>query len=272
MCRTRRKPRVHRRVLFAVLALAFAAGCKVLAGRPARFVANEVVVVGSLGPRHLQQPAGGYDLARLERLLRDLDPHRVLCEVPPDRYDRTWREFVLTGEAPDERLEALPEVTEVLYPLALEGRVRLVPCSAWTPEVAARRAELIEQWKDTRPADTREVQRARDLARERIAVEGLERDPLLVNTGHYDEIVAEAMAPYERLFDRDLGIGGWRESSRAQYSLIARALDTCSGEGQRVVILLDAWRKYRLLELLTERSDIELLTVAEALERGSSRP
>jgi len=272
MHRTFRQPRTRRGVLFAVLALTFAAGCKVLAGRPARFVANEVVVVGSLGLRHLQQPAGGYDLARLERLLRDLDPHRVLCEVPPDRFGATWQEFVLTGTVSDERLEELPEVTRVLYPLALEGRVRLVPCSAWTPEVAARRAELLDQWKDTRPADTREVQRARDLARERIAVEGLERDPLLVSSEHYDALVAEAMVPYERLFDRDLGTGGWGESNRAHHALVAKALDACTGEGQRVVILFDAWRKYRLLELLAERTDIELLTVAEALERGSSRP
>ena len=255
-----------------VLALALASGCKVLAGRPARFVRNEVIVVGSLGERHLRRPGGGFDLDRLERLLRDLDPHRVFCEVPPDRFGSTWHEFVYTATVDDERLSELPEVTEALYPLALEGRIRLVPCSAWTPEVAAHRASLLEQWRTTRPADTREVDKARTLARERIALEGLENDPLGVNSERYDAIVAEGMLPYERLLDRDLGTGGWRESNLAHYTLIETALDDCAGEGLRVVILFNAWNKYRLLELLSSRRGIELLTVAEALERGSSRP
>ncbi len=274
---TWKRGRVHAwlRVLL-VLALALASGCKVLAGRPARFVRNEVIIVGSLGERHLRRQGGGgggsFDLDRLERLLRDLDPHRVFCEVPPDRFGSTWHEFVYTATVEDERLNELPEVTEALYPLALEGRIRLVPCSAWTPEVAARRASLLEQWQITRPADTREVDKARNLALERIALEGLESDPLGVNSERYDAIVAEAMQPYERLLDRDLGTGGWRESNLAHYTLIEAALDDCAGEGLRVVILFSAWNKYRLLELLSSRRGIELLTVAEALERGSSRP
>jgi hypothetical protein len=233
-------------------------------------VPNEVVVIGTLGEEHRGNT--GYDLPRLELLLRELEPHRVLCEIPPDRFEESWDQFVYSGKVTEPRVREFPEITEALFPLALEGRTRLSPCSAWTPEVAERRQSLLAQWEHSRPADFREVDEARSKALQQIAEEGLERDPLRVNSERYDAIIAEAMEPYQRLFDRDLATGGWKKSNRAHFSLIAAELKRCAGEELRVVILFSSWNRYRLLELLARYPGIELLSVEEALKRPSPRP
>ena len=68
------------------------------------------------------------------------------------------------------------------------------------------------------------------------------------------------MAPYNRLFNDDLGPGGWDNINAAHYALIEAYLNEHSGEGQRVLITFGAWHKYWLLDRLRARDDIVLLT------------
>jgi hypothetical protein len=252
------------RQLLAALTLALTlSGCKIFAGRPAKEEPNELVVMGTLHAGH--RGSERYSLERLEELLREVNPTLILCEAIPEPFEEAWQRYVETGEVDEELARSSPEVTEVLFPLALEGRVRVVPCSAWTTGLLTRRDELIAQWRSSRPADTRAVEGARKAAVERLEELGMADDPLLIHSDRYDSLVERAMVPYERLFSRDLGEAGWERIHAAHAALLERALDPWSGDGIRVVVLFGAWSKYRLKELLGSRSDLSPLELDEAL-------
>lgn len=253
-------------LLFATLAaLALPlAGCRALAGLPAKPVKNEVIVLGTEHGAHLANEV--YTLERIEELLRQVDPRYVLCEISPHSYEDAWREFMRTGAVSEPRVKLYPEFTEVLFPLALEGRFRVVPCSAWTESMFERRRRLLEQWKTTRIDDTREVDDAREKGDRELELEGLDSEPLKIHTARFDEIVAEAMEPYERLFSGDLGAGGWTQINEAHYVLLSEALDQISGHGERVIVMFGSRHKYRLRELLSQRTDIVLKRLGEIVE------
>ncbi len=255
-----------RRCLFTGLVALFClslTGCKIFAGKPARVTINEVLLIGTLHEQHLESETYGLD--ELEQLLRDVNPTLVLCEIPPELYTEAWQEFVQTGQVTDEHLMHYPEFTEVLFPMALEGRIRVEPCSAWSAEVEERRQALLAQWEKSRPRDSRVVADAREKADKQLAERGLAEDPLLLHTPAYDEVIAAAMEPYERLFARDLGLGGWTQVNRAHAELINASLDRWSGDGIRIAVVFGAEHKYRLRELLSSRDDIELIELEEAL-------
>lgn len=243
--------------------LAWLPACRIFKGRPAEMQINEVVLLGHLGAAHADSETFG--LPELEQLLRRLAPTLVLADVPPGLYERAWEEFVRTGEVSDSYISANPVWTEVLFPMGLEGRIHVEPCSAWTASGAARRAELLEQWRSSRPRDTREAEAAVQRARRTLEREGLAQDPLGVQSRRYAEIVAEATSALEARFGRDLGPGGWSARVDADAELIEAVLDVWSGDGIRVVVLCDAWSLGPLRERLEAREDIELLEVEEAL-------
>jgi hypothetical protein len=261
-----RMPRHPLASLLALLVLALG-GCKSLAGRPAKSVPNEVIVLGTEHGAHRESEA--YSLERLEQLLRAVDPQVVLCEIPPQRFDAAWRGFIQTGEVSDTRVLEYPEFTDVFFPVALEGRFRLIPCSAWNQGMAERRNAQLEQWKTTRPDDTREVEEAQQHALRILEQEGLDLDPLAMHTARFDELVDEAMKPAERLFARDLGPGGWTEINKAHYELISDSLDQIEGEGKRVLVVFGSWHKGRLRQYLGDRPDIVLRRLPEVLPAGS---
>jgi len=256
-------------VWLALALLLVAGGCKLLAGLPAKPEKNLVIVLGTLGEGHLEpalEGEGGYDLERLEQILRRVDPHYVLCEIPPEIWPRAWRGFIRTGEVEDPWFAELPEYREVLFPLALEGRFQVVPCSGWDAAADERQRLLIQQWASTRVEDVREVADARELGLRRLAAEGLDRDAMGVHSARYDEIVAEMQEPYERLFSRDLGEAGWTQVHAAHSALISEALGGLTGNGQRVLVMFGSFSKYRLREGLVRRDDIVLRRLSEVME------
>lgn len=250
---------------FVALALLLSSlsGCKLLAGLPAKPQKNTVIVVGTEHGDHLENEV--YTLERVEEIIRRVDPHYVLCEIPPDRMDAAWQGFLRTGEVNEPRVMLYPEFSEVLFPMALEGRFEVIPCSAWSEVMAQRRRALLNQWRSTRIEDTREVDEAQEKGRRQLEQEGLNLDPLAMHTARFDEIVAEAMEPYERLFSRDLGEGGWTQINEGHYALVSEALDEIQGNGRRVLVMFGSWHKYRLREKLAERDDIVLRRLSEVM-------
>ena len=239
-------------------------GCETLAGRPSRSINNDVVVVGTPHADYLSSEA--YNLRDLDAVLRALEPEVVLCQIPPDRFFEAWQQFVDTGRVEEEHVRLFPEYEGVLFPLARQGRLVLRPCSGWTAETAARRDAQLAQWQTTRPQDAREVQRALKQAENRLLVEGLRFDSLRVQTLRFDEIIAEGLKPYERLFDRDLGPGGWGEINQAHFTLISAALDDLAGRGLRVAVVFGAEHKYRLRELLATKKGNRLRRLEEYVQ------
>lgn len=249
----------------ALLALAgWVAGCKTLAGRPSRFTENDVVVIATPHADYLRSEA--YDLRDLDAVLRAYAPDIVLCQIPPDRFEEAWQEYVLNGRVEEEHVRGFPEVEGVLFPLARQGRMVLMPCSGWSPEVIARRDAQLEQWQTTRPDDTREVNRALERAETRLRLEGLRFDSMRVHTPQFDEIVAEGFAPYERLFDRDLGPGGWGEINRAHHTLISNVLSNIAGRDLRIAIVFGAEHKGKLRALLAGKGGMRLRRLSDFVQ------
>ena len=88
-----------------------------------------------------------------------------------------------------------------------------------------------------------------------------------VNSDRYGHLVRYAMDPYNRLFNDDLGLGGWDNINAAHLELIMRAINTHAGEdeGKRFLVTFGAWHRYWLVAKLERRAaeseDLVLLPV-----------
>lgn len=257
-------------ILPMVLALA-CAGCD---SRPAAAPGssrNEVIVMGTLHEQH--RTSKRYNVARVREIIRRIDPDYVLCEIPPDRLAPALEGLGATGEVSEPHVCRFPEYAEALLPLSREIHFEIIPCSAWTQEMADARTATLERMRAERPDDYAESQGSLDWIASKLAAEGLADDPRGIHTPEYDSIVRAGMEPYSRLFNDALGPGGWESINKAHYALIAAALDAHRGEGRRFLIMFGAWHKYWLLDRLRGRDDILLRPLTDYLgDDDSSKP
>ena len=79
------------------------------------------------------------------------------------------------------------------------------------------------------------------------------------------------MQVYARLFDADLGPGGWDAINASHWANIERALDRHRGQGARFLLTYGAGHKGPFLRELRRRDDVVLLEVAPFLDRLSGR-
>lgn len=228
---------------------------------------SEVVVMGMIHSGHLTSKS--YGIERVKSLVRAIDPDFILCEIPPDRFEAAMGEFEETGQVTEARVSRFPEYVQAVFPLTRKMDFEIVPCAAWTRAMADDRRAKMESYKTTRPEDWEAMTRAEEEADARLAEEGLDDDPLKIDLPRYDEIVKEGLEPYDRLFNDELGAGGWTNINKAHYALIAAALDQHAGEGKRFLIMFGAWHKYWILEQLRKRDDIVLRSLGDVESRKS---
>jgi hypothetical protein len=134
-----------------------------------------------------------------------------------------------------------------------------VGTAGWTRAIADERREALariendparqEQWTAYRAAQ-REFSRKLD---------GRGDDPLFIHTDAFDTLVEEARTPYAEYLAEDLGAGGWTQINRAHTDLIGAALDRISGQGKRALITFGTAHKYKIIESVSGRNDVELL-------------
>jgi hypothetical protein len=227
---------------------------------------TEVVVLGMIHGGHKTNAL--YGIETIQDIVRRVRPDAILCEIPPDRLDTALAQFRQTGEVLEPRVARFPEYVEAIFPLGLELDYEIVPCAAWTEAMAASRSAKLSNWQTSRPEQTREVDDAQALAEQRLHAEGLADDPRSIHSERYDALVKAGMEPYARLFNDDLGPGGWENINAAHYALVAADLDARRGRGQRVLVTFGAWHKYWLREALAQRDDVLLLDVAPFLAPG----
>jgi len=252
---------IPRLLIFAALLLA---GCR--ASPPTTSIESgdpptiRVIVLGMIHSGHRTSEI--YSLDRLRQTIRRIDPDFVLTEIPPDRFDGANRQFHETGIITESRVSRFPEYTDVMFQLADELGFTIIPCAGWTKAMSDDRNEKLKRWETERPDDTAEVNRAQEQAEATMAEEGDPDDPMFIHTERYDELVEQALEPYNRLFNDDLGAGGWDNINAAHYALISSALDDIVGSASKdttVVITFGAWHKYWIKRALASRDDIELL-------------
>lgn len=228
---------------------------------------NEVIVMGTIHAGHLTSDT--YGIEDIKRIVRLIEPDYILTEIPPVSLEPAFREFRETGEVTEPRVRMFPEYVDAIFPLTKETEFKMAPCSAWTREMAEARQVLLDEWTITRPEESRKVAAAQEWAAEQLAEKGWDDDPRAIHTAAYDDIVRAGMEPYRRLFNDDLGPGGWDNINMAHMALIDAALDRHRGEGARILITFGAWHKYWFKEALQDRADIVLRNLNDFLPAES---
>lgn len=254
-------PRIFAVALFA-LTLLLSVGCQA----PTR-----VVVLGMLHDEH--RTSGLYSLQTVRDTIVAIDPDAVLAEIPPAAManaERQWRE---SGAITTGRVAVFPEYTDVLFPLRDALGFEIVPTAGWTPEMAADRRAKLERWQTERPEATAEVDAGQAGIETAIAALGQQStDPRFIHSEAYDDIVRAGLEPYNRLFNDDLGLGGWDNINAAHYANIEAALDARSGRGETIVITYGAWHKHWFLDKLRARRDVRLLDAQRFFPHARATP
>ncbi len=218
---------------------------------------KEVVVLGMIHGRHTDSQT--YGLPYLTRIFEAIDPNYVLVEIPPNRMEATMKGFRETGEIQEPRAKRFPEYVGALFPLSTRMDFEMIGTAGWNSHMNEYRSAALKRI-ESNPA------RAADWAEYRAAIEageatmkGLEEDPYFINSDAYDAATQKQLEPYDRLFNDEIGPGGWTTINQAHYGHIADALDRLSGQGKRIMITYGAGHKYWFLEQLRKRDDITLL-------------
>lgn len=243
------------RLLFLVLSLTLA-GCADSAEKLNDGLKSEVVVMGMIHSGHLTSKL--YGIEQIKQIVRRIDPDYILCEIPPDRFDQAIGEFRTSGTVSESRVRRFPEYVQAIFPLSSEMRFTIVPCAGWTQAMSDDRQAKIKEWETTRSAESDCVRFLEEWMDAQIESEGLGDDPAKIHTRRYDEITKLGLSAYNRIFNADLGPGGWDNINTAHYALITRALGEHRGEGKRFLITFGAGHKYWILEKLRRRQDIVL--------------
>jgi hypothetical protein len=228
---------------------------------------NEVIVLGMIPGEHRTSERYGLDVLR--RLLREIRPDYALTEIPPNRFEVAKAEFEQTGGVSESRVRVFPEYVDVMFPLTRQIPFDIVPTSAWNAYMNSYRSAALAKLPadPARAADWAVYQQALARRDSVLAAEGRPDDPRFIHTDRYDAIMEIAYEPYDRLFNDDLGPGGWGSINRGHMAHINRVLDEHRGEGKRFVITYGAGHKGWILRELRRRDDIVLLEAGPFLDR-----
>ncbi len=232
----------------------------------ARARKSEVLVVGTIHGEH--RTSARYSITVLRQLLQVMRPDYVLTEIAPNRLDAAMREFTTTGLITEPRVARFPEYVEVLFPLSRTLRFTIVPTAGWSQPMDVFRTSALKRIEadPSRREEWQTYVRANALADSLVALHGTD-NPFFINSPAYDSIQQRAHEPYNRLFNSELGPGGWDNINAAHFANIARALDAHRGEGLRFVITYGAGHKEWFMRALRLRDDVTILEVAPYLEQ-----
>ncbi len=227
---------------------------------------SEIVVLGMIHAGHMTSES--FSLQVVRDMVREIDPDYWLTEIPPNRWDRAWAEFQATGTVEEPRVRRFPEYMEGLFPLSRELDFEVIPTAGWTEPMSDFRAAYFDAYaRDPERADSWAEYQAAGAASAEALAAGASDDPRWIHTDAYDEAYDIRMQTYARLFDADLGPGGWDAINASHWANIERALDEHQGEGARFLLTYGAGHKGRFLRELRRRDDIVLLDVGEFLPR-----
>jgi Metallopeptidase family M24 len=240
-------------------------------GPVARAARTEVALVGTIHGAH--RTSTRYSIGVLRSLITALRPDFVLTEIPPNRFDVAMREYSATGAVAEPRVVRFPEYVDVLIPMA--GRSSgfvLIPTAAWTKPMDAYRTAALKaiEADPARRAEWAEYARATRAADSLVTLHGAD-NPYFINSAAYDSIQAMAHEPYNRLFNAELGPGGWDHINEAHFANIARVLDAHRGQGRRLVITYGAGHKEWFMRALRARDDVTILDVVPFLRQIGAR-
>lgn len=232
---------------------------------------NEVVMIGMIHGQHRTSQTYGLDTVR--KLIRAINPDYALVEIPPNRFDAAMSEFQATGSITEPRVKVFPEYVDVMFPLTREMKFQIVPTAGWTAPMNEYRNAVLKRIASdpNRKSQWDEYQRAVAKSDAAVKAGGAQDDPRWIHTDRYDAAQEIQLSVYNRLFNDEIGPGGWDNINAAHYANIARTLDEHRGEGKRFLITYGAGHKGWILRHLRQRKDIMLLDVGQFLSAASAK-
>jgi hypothetical protein len=227
---------------------------------------NEVLILGTIHSGHLTDSV--YNNAYVERLIRRIKPDYILAEIPPDRLDAAWEGFRRDDSISEPRVIRFPEYKDVVFPLSKEMDFEIIPTAGWTKPMADERTQKLRAIsKDpARKADWAAYIAANEASDAAYEATGKVNNPHFIHTHAYDSIQDISLQVYNRLFNVELGLGGWENINIAHYWNIEKALEKHRYEGKRFLIIYGAGHKGWFLRELHKRDDVRLLEMSDYLE------
>ncbi|WP_396637515.1 hypothetical protein [Maribacter sp. R77961] len=232
---------------------------------------NEVLILGTIHGGHLTDSV--YNTIYLDKLVRAINPDYILAEIPPDRMKAAMEGFQMDDSISEPRVLRFPEYVDVIFPLTKTLDFEIIPTAGWTKPMAdERRAKLRAISQDTsRTKDWQAYTEANKRTDSLYAATGKVNDPYFIHTHTYDSIQDIALQTYNRLFNVELGLGGWENINIAHYWNIEKALEKHRYKGKQFLIVYGAGHKGWMLRQLQKRDDITLLEMAPFLDKISDQ-
>ena len=226
-------------------------------------IKNEVLVLGTIHSKHLTEEI--YNLDVLRSLIVEIKPDVILAEIPPDRFPIAMKEYLETDSITEPRVKRFPEYVDVIFPLLKNMDFEIIPTAGWTKPMADKRRQQLKDISEdsSRVAEWNQLQSASKKSEEIMEKSGRQYDPYWINSDAYDQAVEVELSVYNKLFNEELGLGGWDNINEAHFSYIAKALDKLAGQGKRVLITYGAGHKGWFLKALEKRDDIEIKSLQE---------
>jgi len=230
---------------------------------------NEVLVLGAIHGGHLTDSV--YNTAFLDKLIRAIKPDYILAEIPPDRMEEAMEGFKRDDSISEARVRRFPEYVDVVFPLTKEMDFEIIPTAGWTQPMAQERSQKLRAIRDdsTRTADWEAYTLANQQSDAAYKATGKVNDPYFIHTHTYDSIQDISLQVYNKLFNVELGLGGWENINIAHYWNIEKALEKHRYKGKRMLIIYGAGHKGWFLRQLRKRDDIKLMDMAPFLDEVS---
>lgn len=227
---------------------------------------NEVLVMGMIHSGHLTDSV--YTTDYVEKLIREIKPDYILTEIPPDRFEAAMEGFKRDDSISEPRVMRFPEYTDVVFPLSKDMDFEIIPTAGWTRPMALERQQKLRaiSQDSSRVEDWSEYRAANRRSDSVYKATGKVNDPYFIHTDAYDSIQDIALQTYNRLFNVELGLGGWENINIAHYWHIEKALEKHRYEGKRILITYGAGHKGWFLRELRKRDDIKLLDMKPFLD------
>jgi len=227
---------------------------------------NEVLVLGTIHSGHITDSV--YNIAYLDKLIRHINPDYILAEIPPDRFENAMQGFQRDDSISEPRVLRFPEYVDVVFPLTKELDFEIIPTAGWTfPMAQERSLKLRAISKDSsRIVDWTAYLAANKRSDSIYKATGKVNDPYFIHSDSYDSIQDISLQVYNKLFNVELGLGGWENINIAHYWHIEKALEKHRYENKRFLIIYGAGHKGWFLRELRKRDDIHLLEMKPFLD------
>ncbi len=233
---------------------------------PSTKAKNEVLVLGTIHSGHLTDSV--YNIDYLEELLVEINPDFILAEIPPDRMKEAMDGFLRDDTISEPRVMRFPEYVDVVFPMMKDMNYEIIPTAGWTQPMASERSKKLRAISidTTRQAEWASYKAAQARSDSMYKSTGKVNDPYFIHTQEYDDITDIYLQEYNRLFNVELGLGGWENINIAHYWNIEKALEKHRYKGKRMLIIYGAGHKGWFLRQLRKRDDIELLDMKPFLD------